>query len=125
MMKEQIASVKSAALEEIISAQDMKQLESARVHILGKKGELTRLQQGIRDVPREEKPTVGALLNEVRVAVNAALDQRLAELQQTADERAVAGVDITLPGETLPSGGLHPISLVREEAVRSNLPLSK
>ena len=118
MMKEQIVSVKTAALAEIAAAQDMKQLENARVHILGKKGELTLLQQGMRDVPREEKPAVGALLNEVRSAVNAALDQRLVELQQAADEQAVAGVDVTLPGETLPGGGLHPISLVRNEAVR-------
>ena len=76
-MKEQIVSVRAAALEEILNAQDMKQLENARVHILGKKGELTRIQQGIRDVPREEKPAVGALLNEVRAAVNTALDRRL------------------------------------------------
>ena len=118
MMKEQIASVQAAALEQIAAAVGMKELEAARVSILGKKGSLTQVQQGMRDVPKEDKPAVGALLNEARAAISAALDARLAELQRMADAQAVAGVDTTLPGEALPAGGLHPISLVREEAVR-------
>ena len=117
-MKEQIASVQAAALELIAAAPGMKELENARVSVLGKKGTLSLLQQGMRDVPKEDKPAVGALLNEARTAISAALDARTAELQRLADEQAVAGIDITLPGATLPPGGLHPISQVREEAVR-------
>ena len=117
-MKEQIASVQAAALETIAAALGMKELENARVGVLGKKGTLTLLQQGMRDVPKEDKPAVGAMLNEARSAISAALDARMAELQRIADEKAVAGIDITLPGAALPPGGLHPISLVREEAVR-------
>ena len=117
-MKEQIASVQAAALEQIASATGIKELENARVSILGKKGALTVLQQGMRDVPKEEKPAVGALLNEARSAIATALSTRMQELQQMADAQAVEGIDITLPGATLAPGGLHPISQVREEAVR-------
>ena len=117
-MKEQIAQVQAEAMKTLISAANMKELEQARVAILGKKGTLTRVQQGMKDVPKEEKPAVGALLNAARTEIAAAMDQRLAELQAQADAAAVSGVDITLPGATLPAGGLHPISLVREEAVR-------
>ena len=105
-------------MEILSKAADMKELEQARVAILGKKGTFTRVQQGMKDVPKEEKPVVGALLNAARTEIAAAMDQRLAELQAQADAAAVSGVDITLPGATLPAGGLHPISLVREEAVR-------
>ncbi len=117
-MKEQIAQVQAEAMEILSKAADMKELEQARVAILGKKGTFTRVQQGMKDVPKEEKPVVGALLNAARTEIAAAMDQRLAELQAQADAAAVSGVDITLPGATLPAGGLHPISLVREEAVR-------
>ena len=118
MMKEEIANVKATALKDIAGADNMKRLEEVRVSTLGKKGTLTRVQQGMRDVPASEKPAVGALLNEARNTISAALDERMRELQRRLDEQSVAGIDLTLPAATLPGGGLHPISLVREEAVR-------
>ena len=117
-MKDQIASVQSEALARIAEITDMKGLEDARVGILGKKGSLTQVQQGMRNVPKEEKPAVGAMLNEARAIITAALEDRKATLQAELDAAAVAGVDVTMPGATLPSGGLHPISIVRDEAVR-------
>ena len=117
-MKEQIARVQAEALEQIAAAGCIKELENARVAILGKKGALTQVQQGMKDVPKEDKPAVGALLNAARSAISAALETRMQELQKQADAAAVAGVDMTLPGGSLPVGGLHPISIVREEAVR-------
>ena len=118
LMKNQIASVQAEALARIAGIADMKALEDARVGILGKKGTLTQVQQGMRDVPREDKPAVGALLNEARAAITAALEDRKVALQQEIDAAAVAGVDFTMPGAALPAGGLHPISIVRDEAVR-------
>lgn len=118
MMKEEIAKAKAEALAKIAEADSVKKLEEARVAILGKKGAFTKVQQGMRDVPPAEKPTVGALLHEARGAVDAALEARLLQLQAMEDEKRVAGIDLTLPAATLPMGGLHPISLVREEAVR-------
>ena len=110
--------MKATALKDIAGADNMKRLEEVRVSTLGKKGTLTRVQQGMRDVPASEKPAVGALLNEARNTISAALDERMRELQRRLDEQSVAGIDLTLPAATLPGGGLHPISLVREEAVR-------
>ncbi len=117
-MKEQIERVKAAALKMIAEAGCAKELDDARVSVFGKKGTLTQVQQGMRDVPKDEKPAVGALLNAARADISAAMDERKAQLEKMADEASVAGVDITLPGATLPTGGLHPISQVREEAVR-------
>ncbi len=117
-MKEQIASIQSAALAQIANLSDMKSLEEARVAILGKKGSLTQAQQGMRDVPKEEKPAVGALLNEARSAITAALDARRDAIQLDLDAAATAGLDITLPGASIHEGGVHPITQVRDEAVR-------
>lgn len=72
----------------------------------------------MKDVPREEKPAVGQLLNEARKAITEALDAKLEEVQAQADKAAVAGVDLTLPARSLPFGGLHPLTIVRDEAVR-------
>ena len=118
MMKEEIANVKATALKDIAGADNMKRLEEVRVSTLGKKGTLTKVQQGMKEVPVSEKPAIGALLNEARNTISAALDERMRELQRRLDEQSVAGIDLTLPAATLPGGGLHPISLVREAAVR-------
>ena len=75
-MKDQIASVQSAALAQIAAIADMKGLEDARVGILGKKGSLTQVQQGMRNVPKEDKPVVGAMLNEARAVITAAMEDR-------------------------------------------------
>ncbi len=117
-MKEQIASIQSAALAQIANLSDMKSLEEARVAILGKKGSLTQAQQGMRDVPKEDKPAIGALLNEARSAITAALDARRDTIQLDLDAAATAGLDITLPGASIHEGGVHPITQVRDEAVR-------
>lgn len=117
-MKERIAGILSDATARIAAVTTMRELETARVDILGKKGTLTTAQQGMRDVPKEDKPAVGQMLNEARASITAALEERQAALQAEADRAAVAGVDLTMPGHTLPEGGVHPLTLVRDEAVR-------
>ena len=117
-MKEEIVRIQRDALARIAQVSDRRGVEDARVAILGKKGELTLAQTGMKDVPREEKPAVGQLLNEARKAITEALDAKLEEVQAQADKAAVAGVDLTLPARSLPSGGLHPLTIVRDEAVR-------
>ena len=117
-MKEEIVRIQRDALARIAQASDRRGVEDARVAILGKKGELTLAQTGMKNVPREEKPAVGQLLNEARKAITEALDAKLEEVQAQADKAAVAGVDLTLPARSLPPGGLHPLTIVRDEAVR-------
>lgn len=117
-MKERIAGILTDALERIAGVKSMKELEEARVYILGKKGTLSQVQQGMRDVPKEEKPAVGQALNEARTAISNALEKKQNTLQDELDRAAVAGTDMTMPGRTLPTGGIHPLTLVRDEAVR-------
>ena len=117
-MKDQIARIQAEAMSRIAEIADMKGLEDARVAILGKKGTLTQVQQGMKDVSKEDKPAVGQMLNEARAAITAALEERQDALQEAADKAAVVGIDLSLPPRSLPAGGLHPLTLVRDEAVR-------
>ena len=96
-MKEEIVRIQRDALARIAQVSDRRGVEDVRVAILGKKGELTMAQTGMKDVPREENPAVGQLLNDARKAITEALDAKLVEVQALADREAVAGVDLHVP----------------------------
>jgi phenylalanyl-tRNA synthetase alpha chain len=116
-MKTDILRVKNDALAAIAAAQDTRSLDEARVAVLGKKGALTVLSMGMKDVPPAEKGEVGQLLNGARQAITQALEEKQLDLQEVADRAALVGIDPTLPARALPAGALHPLTLLRERAV--------
>ena len=116
-MKEQIPVIQSEALAQIASAADERSLEDARVSVLGKKGTLTLIAAGMKDVPKEDKAEVGQLLNAARTAISAALEEKQTALQEVADQAALAGIDVTLPARAVATGALHPLTLIRDEAI--------
>jgi phenylalanyl-tRNA synthetase alpha chain len=116
-MKDQIPAIEADALARISAATDERALEDARVAVLGKKGSLTLAAAGMKDVPKEEEGAVGQLLNAARASITAALEAKESALQEIADRAALAGIDTTLPARELPLGGLHPLTLIRDEAI--------
>ena len=116
-MKDQIEAIQADALACIAAAADIRALEDARVAVLGKKGSLTEVSAGMRDVPKEDKAAVGALLNTARNAITAALEEKQLALQNIADQQALEGIDLTLPARALPHGSLHPLTLLRHQAI--------
>jgi phenylalanyl-tRNA synthetase alpha chain len=116
-MKEQIGSIQTEALAQIAAAGDERTLDDARVAVLGKKGTLTLLAAGIKDVPKEDKAAVGQLLNAARTTITAALEAKQIVLLEIADRAALAGIDATLPARALPVGALHPLTQIRDQAI--------
>lgn len=116
-MNEQISTIRSEAIERIRAAADERTLDEARVAVLGKKGSLTLVAAGMREVPKEEKAAVGQALNAARTEINAALEEKQLALRDAADREALAGIDPTLPARALPAGSLHPLTLIRDEAI--------
>lgn len=116
-MNEQIATIQSSALELIAAANDARSLEDARVAVLGKKGTLTLAGALIKDVPNEQKAAFGQSLNAARAAITEALETKQAAIQEIADRAALSGIDLTLPARSLATGGLHPLTLIRDEAI--------
>ncbi len=116
-MKEQIEAIQNEALERIAAAGDERALEDARVAVLGRKGTLTAVSARMKEVPKEQKREVGQLLNTARTAVTGALEAKQSALRDAADLAALAGIDPTLPPPGLHRGGLHPLSLIHDEAV--------
>ena len=117
-MKEEIQHIETEALAAIAAAGDEDALDQARVAFLGKKGRLTAASAGMRNLSKEEKPAVGQLLNTARTAITSALDTRRGTLQDATDRKALEGIDLSLPGRPPHAGGLHPLTLLKDDAIR-------
>ena len=116
-MDTQLEQLRDEALAAIAAAADETAVELARVKFLGQSGALTSISKGMKDVPKDDKPRLGKLLNEVRAAVTEALDARKAGLQGEADKAAFSGVDATLPGSAARIGTLHPITQLLDRTI--------
>ena len=101
------------------AAGDRRALYEAGLPFVGKKGSLAILRRGMGEVPPEDRPRLGAALNEAFAAIEATraeCDTRLAEAGIDA-RLAAEKIDVTLPGRRPVAGHLHPISLVAHEIV--------
>ncbi len=114
-----LEALRDSALREIDAAADPAAIEVLRVRILGSKGELTAILRGIGALPGPDRPRVGAVANEVRTAIEAALAELGDRLRGAAllTRLAAETVDITTPGRSRARGSLHPsIEAMREIA---------
>ncbi|WP_368875232.1 phenylalanine--tRNA ligase subunit alpha [Proteus penneri] len=107
-LAELVAQAK-AAIEE---AQDVAALDSVRVEYLGKKGHLTLQMSTLRDLPAEDRPAAGAVINQAKQEVQQALNTRKDHLESALlNERLSAEkIDVSLPGRRIENGGLHPVT---------------
>jgi phenylalanyl-tRNA synthetase alpha chain len=117
-METELERLRTEALADLTAAADEAAVEAVRVKYLGRAGGITRASEGMRTVPKEDKARIGRLLNEVRAAVTAAIEQRQSALQTARDAAALGRLDITLPGTPFPQGAVHPLTLLHERAVR-------
>ena len=99
-----------------LKAASQKEVEEARIRFLGKKGEVTALMEQFRTVAPELKREYGQRLNELKKAAAAKIE----ELKEAAEEAAVAAApkeDLSMPGDAMPLGSRHPVSIVRQQIV--------
>ena len=110
-----LESLVAQSLADIGSSADLAALDTVRVAVLGKKGELTERLKGLGKLPAEERRAAGAAINEAKQRVEAAVDTRRAELQllELARDLKADAVDVTLPGRGQSVGGLHPVTRTR------------
>ncbi len=118
-MEKKLREIRERVMAELGEARGTGRLEQIRVGVLGKKGELTGLLRGMGQLPPEERPKMGQLVNDVRKALEEALDKRAAELQAREKEARLAAeaVDVTMPGPERSAGSLHPMNIALERMV--------
>ena len=94
-------------------------LESLRVKVLGKKGELTALLRGMGQLSPEERPQAGQLINQAREEFTALLDEKQREFKAIEQEAALRreAIDVTQPCALPSRGSAHPITLCMNEMV--------
>jgi phenylalanyl-tRNA synthetase alpha chain len=116
-MQSQIESLRLEAIATLEKANDPRSLEASRVRYLGKNGAISRLSEGMREVPKEDRPRLGKLLNELRQEVQAFLEERERLLKEDSDSRELLEIDVTLPGTRPPHGSIHPLTQLLDRAV--------
>ena len=116
-MKEQIQQIKENAIKEIKLAEDLKTLEDVRVKYSGKKGELTLLLRGMGSLSKEERPVIGAMVNEVRDELESLIVEKEKELKRVEIEKKLLteNIDVTMKSNRQKIGSLHPIMQIIDE----------
>jgi phenylalanyl-tRNA synthetase alpha chain len=110
-----LASLLARALEEVAVSASLAALDEARVQYLGKKGALTEQLKGLGKLSAAERPAAGQLINDAKVKIQAAIEQRREALEQEALRRELAAgrIDVSLPGRGQEPGGMHPVTRTR------------
>ncbi|TDB63142.1 phenylalanine--tRNA ligase subunit alpha [Photorhabdus khanii] len=107
-LAELVANAKAA----IEDAQDVAALDLVRVEYLGKKGHLTLQMSSLRDLPVEERPAAGAVINQAKQEVQEVLNACKEKLETDLLNFRLAAekIDVSLPGRRMENGGLHPVN---------------
>jgi len=115
-MKQQLDEIRRRSLGELADGASEDQIESVRVRVLGRAGELTEIMRRMRELPNDERPAIGRLVNEIKNELEARIAILTDQLKRAALERSLseARIDVTLPGMHVPRGWLHPLTLARE-----------
>lgn len=118
-MKQKLEELKIDAERELKAASDEVELQNVKAKFLGRKGVITGILKGMRDIPESERREMGKLINEAKQFIESLVDKRFEEIKEEKKKRILIEerVDITLPGRGINFGGKHPVTQVMEEIV--------
>ncbi len=119
-MKEKIEQIKQQALTAIEEAVGMDNLNDVRVAFLGKKGQLSSLLKGMKNVAPEDRPKIGQMVNEAREGIESQMEKKRTAIQKKIREEKMKRevIDVTLPGTKVAVGHRHPNQIALEDLER-------
>lgn len=118
MLKDTLLQMKEEVIEKINTAKSVDTVEQLRVEFLGKKGKITEILKGLKDLSVEEKKEIGKLANDVKTELELKIEQAVCIISEREIEEKLSkeNFDITFPGAEVEKGSLHPITIVQRRA---------
>ena len=119
-MEQELKNLEQEALSALQEIKNLEQLKTLFTEYLGRKGKLTNILRGVKDLPAEQKPTIGKLSNVVKTTLEKHFNEKQEVLEQEKLEKELneGFFDTTIPGKGRNIGNIHPISQVQEEVER-------
>jgi len=116
-MPENLRQLIATAQSAFADAQDLVQFKSARLAHLGDKSPIALANRELGSLPPAERATRGQEINAVKNEITALALARESELTRLRDERILIEerVDVTLPTRVTQRGGLHPLTILRDD----------
>ncbi len=116
-MKGKIAKIESEAKEALEKVDSTQALNDIKIKYLGKKSELSNLLKEMGKLPKEERPVIGSLVNEVRKKIEEAIleKEKFFAKKDLEEKLEKERIDITLPSTKIKRGSKHPVNRVIEE----------
>ena len=105
------------ATKAFAAASDLDALKEARLAHAGDKSPIALASRSLGSLPADQKASVGKIIGEAKAAIASALEAATQLLEREQDERVLRDevVDITLPASRAHKGGLHPITIIKNE----------
>lgn len=114
-----LEEIKKLAVEKLDRIQTERELADLKTSLFGKSGELTALMKSLKDLPPEQKPQAGKLINDVRVELTALCDKKAEELHRASIERRLESesIDLTIDKRSHAIGSRHPLYQIRDKLI--------
>ncbi|MDD4310049.1 MAG: phenylalanine--tRNA ligase subunit alpha [Candidatus Cloacimonetes bacterium] len=116
-MQEQLSELVRQAESDISACQNPNDIMNVKAQYLGKKSLLNGLFARLRELPPEERPAFGNVINESRTKIEALLESKSSLIKEATwiNREAVSATDLSMPGVYSSRGGFHPLTIVRRE----------
>ncbi|MGX4685888.1 phenylalanine--tRNA ligase subunit alpha [Vagococcus sp. JNUCC 83] len=116
-IKEKLETLRKEFVEKISQVDSLDSLNTIRVEVMGKKGSMTEILRGMKDLSNEERPVVGSLANEIRDMLSTQIEEKKQSLEEKALNQALLNetIDVTLPGKVSNTGTPHILTQVMQE----------
>ena len=112
--KEALSQIKELSTDKL-----KEKAEDFRLRYLIKKGEVTQIMTLLKDASAEERPKLGQAINKLKDVATATYEKLVSSISEKAQtEELTQSIDITLPGQSIKRGSLHPVTLMQQEMVR-------
>ena len=118
-MKEKLMQLMQTVDERIANIASLQDAENLRIQLLGKKGELTEMLKGMKDLLPEERKSFGQAANEARAKIENTLNEQMERFRNAQKEMALAAekVDVTEPATLREIGSRHLLSVTIDEII--------